>query len=158
MKPMRSVTIRPARTQDLDSLLRFEQGVIDAERPFDATLADGPVRYYDIGAMLLRDDVRFLVAEAESRLIGCGYARIVTAEPYLKHPRQGYLGLMYVDTAYRGDSVVGRIIEELKHWCRAQEVLELRLEVYEGNRAAIRAYEKAGFSPHMLEMRLGLDP
>lgn len=153
---MRSVTLRPARTQDLDSLLRFEQGVISAERPFDETLGDGPVLYYDIGAMLLRDDVRFVVAEAESRLVGCGYARIVTAEPYLKHQKQGYLGLLYVDPEYRGDSLVGRIIEELKHWCRAQAVLELRLDVYDGNRAAIRAYEKAGFSKHVIEMRLGL--
>jgi hypothetical protein len=28
--------------------------------------------------------------------------------------------------------------------------------VYSGNRAAIHAYEKAGFAEHMLEMRLGL--
>ena len=47
-------------------------------------------------------------------------------------------------------------IDALKTWCRARQITELRLEVYNGNRAAIRAYQKQGFAEHMLEMRLGL--
>jgi ribosomal protein S18 acetylase RimI-like enzyme len=35
-------------------------------------------------------------------------------------------------------------------------VTELRLEVYAGNAAAIRAYEKAGFSQLIAEMRMSL--
>ena len=35
--------------------------------------------------------------------------------------------------------------------------MELRLEVYSDNRIAIAAYEKAGFSAHILEMRLRLN-
>ncbi len=34
-------------------LRRFEQGVIQAERPFDITLADDPIQYYDIEAMII---------------------------------------------------------------------------------------------------------
>jgi ribosomal protein S18 acetylase RimI-like enzyme len=32
----------------------------------------------------------------------------------------------------------------------------MRLDVYENNIAAIKAYEKAGFTKHMVEMRRGI--
>jgi hypothetical protein len=61
---------------DLPVLERFQQGVVSAERPYDPTLREGPVRYYDIGEMLSRGDVSFLVAESQARVIGCGFAQI----------------------------------------------------------------------------------
>jgi GNAT superfamily N-acetyltransferase len=150
------VTVRQATPGDLGALLRFQQGVVEAERPFDPTLKDGSVHYYDIAALIASTDVHFLVAECGSDLVGCGFARIEAAEHYLKHPMHAYLGLMYVDPTHRGQAVNGKIVDALKTWCRARQITELRLEVYSGNRAAIRAYQKQGFAEHMLEMRLGL--
>ena len=152
-----NVTIRQAATRDLAELLRFEQGIIDAERAFDPTIQEGPVQYYDIAAMLNSDRVRFLVAEADGTLIGCGYALIESAERFLRHAVHAYLGLMYVDPRYRGQSVNGRLLAELKTWCRLLQVTELRLEVYHGNVGAIGAYRKAGFAEHVIEMRLKLE-
>ena len=63
---------------------------------------------------------------------------------------------MYVDPTHRGQSVNRKIIDALKTWCRTRQISELRLDVYSGNLAAIRAYQKAGFAEHLLEMRLGL--
>ena len=151
------LTIRQATPDDLAALLRFQQGVVEAERAFDPTIKDGPVHYYDIAALISSPDVHFLVAECGSELVGCGYARIEAAKHYLRHPMQAYLGLMYVDPTHRGQAVNAGIIDALKTWCRARQVTELRLEVYSGNQAAIRAYQKAGFAEHMLEMRLGLN-
>jgi ribosomal protein S18 acetylase RimI-like enzyme len=42
----------------------------------------------------------------------------------------------------------------LKEWCRSQNITELRLDVYHDNPSAIRAYEKAGFKKHLVNMRL----
>jgi len=151
------VTVRQATPGDLGALMRFQQGVVEAERPFDPTLKDGSVHYYDIAALIASTDVHFLVAECGSDLVGCGFARIEAAEHYLKHPMHAYLGLMYVDPTHRGQSVNAKIIDALKAWCRGRRITELRLEVYSGNQAAIRAYQKAGFAEHMLEMRLGLN-
>ncbi len=145
--------IRKALLNDLDTLLRFEQGVISAERPFDPTLKEGNVRYYDIEALIAAPHVEMLVAELDSELIGCGYARIETSEPYLQHSQHAYVGFMYVEPKHRGKGVGGKILDALKEWSRSQNVTEMRLEVYDDNLAAIRAYEKAGFSRHMLEMR-----
>jgi GNAT superfamily N-acetyltransferase len=150
------VTIRQATPGDLVALLRFQQGIVEAERPFDPTIKDGSVNYYDIAALISSPEVHFLVAECGANLVGCGFARIEAAKYYLRHPVHAYLGLMYVDPTHRGQAVNAKIIDGLKAWCRTRQITELRLEVYSGNRAAIRAYQKAGFAEHMLEMRLGL--
>jgi GNAT superfamily N-acetyltransferase len=153
---MNAVRIRTAVHQDLATLLRFQEGVVNAERPFDRTLRAGSIQYYDIGRMLLAEEVRFVVAESADRLVGCGFARLAASKPYLRHPTHGYLGLMYVDPDYRGQSINGRIVSALKDWCLSKGTTELRLEVYSDNAQAIRAYEKAGFSRHIIEMRMGL--
>jgi hypothetical protein len=45
------------------------------------------------------------------------------------------------------------VIEALRAWSQARGITELRLDVYSDNTRAIRAYEKAGFIPHLLHMR-----
>jgi len=151
------ITVRKATGADLETLERFEQAVVSAERPFDPTLGEGPIRYYDIAHMLERDDVEFAVAESGGKIVGCGFARIEAAKPYLKHRRHAYLGLMYVEPQHRGDAVNGRIIDALKRWCRSRDVAEMRLEAYADNLPAVRAYEKAGFSKLVIEMRMNLN-
>jgi RimJ/RimL family protein N-acetyltransferase len=150
-------SFRTATIRDIDALRQFEQGIVSAERAFDPTLKAGQIQYYDIERMLLADNVRFVIAERGSALVGCGFARIDKAKTYLSHSQQAYLGLMYVDPKYRGQSINGGIVERLKAWCRAKGVTELRLEVYSDNLIAVGAYEKAGFSKHMIEMRIRLD-
>ena len=151
------VSVRLAVPGDLAALRHFEQQIVAAERPFDPTLREHGVSYYDIERLLGNPDVRVLVAEAAGEPIGCGLARIDLAKPYLRHERQAYLGLMYVDPRFRGQGANRRILAALMDWCRGREVLELRLDVYGANDAAVRAYEKAGFAAHMLEMRLALN-
>jgi ribosomal protein S18 acetylase RimI-like enzyme len=154
MGGMHPIIVRRATTADLESLLRFEQGVVNAERPFDCTLREGPIQYYDLSQILNSENAHFVVAESGPQIVGCGFARIQSAKPYLKHRLQAYLGLMYVDLAYRGDAINGKIIDSLKQWCRSRNIDEMRLEVYHDNLAAVRAYEKAGFSKLMVEMRM----
>ena len=49
---MSEITTRKATPADLPTLYRFEQGVIDAERPYIPKLKTGDVRYYDLVHML----------------------------------------------------------------------------------------------------------
>ena len=153
---MDPITIRKASLSDLETLLSFEQGVISAERPFDSTLKNDPILYYDIEEMILSPGVEIIVAESDSEIIGSGYARIVNSQPFLKHQRHAYLGFMYVVPDHRGKGVVRKIIDALEQWSISQNITEMRLEVYDNNLAAIKAYEKAGFTRHILEMRMGL--
>lgn len=153
---MAPIIVRPATNADLDMLFRFEQGVIATERPFDPTLKPDPINYYDLRYMLTAPEVELVVAEQDGLLIGSGYARIETAKLYLKHSRHAYLGFMYVVPEHRGKGINRLIITALKQWALTQNITELRLDVYHDNHPAIAAYEKAGFSKHLIEMRLGL--
>jgi ribosomal protein S18 acetylase RimI-like enzyme len=154
---MQNIVVRKATAEDLETLNCFQQGIVDAERRFDPTIKLDPVQYYDVSRMLTSDEIHFVVAEVNRRLVGCGFARIEAAKHYLQHKLHAYLGLMYVDPAFRGQSVNWAIIEALKRWSIALGVFEARLEVYRDNVAAIKAYEKAGFSQFVIEMRLGLN-
>jgi ribosomal protein S18 acetylase RimI-like enzyme len=148
--------IREAILDDLPELLAFEQALIKAERPFDPTLKEGEIHYYNIREMILAPHIYLIVAVTDNRLIASGYARIDKAQPYLEFTHFAYLGFMYVDPAYRSQGINGKIMEVLKQWAIKQELTELRLEVYDENISAIKAYAKAGFSRLKLEMRMRL--
>jgi GNAT superfamily N-acetyltransferase len=148
-------TVRAATTADLPLLRRFQQAIVAAERPFDPTLQRGEVRYYDLDALLNRPDACLLVAVDGDQVIGSGYARLAAAEPFLQHANYAHLGFMYVEPDYRGRGINAQIIEALKLWAATQGVTELRLRVYALNAPARQAYERFGFSAHLLEMRLG---
>lgn len=154
---MDQITIRKAVSNDLEQLYAFEQGIIQVERPFDPTLKNGLIHYYDLKEMISDSYIEVVVAELNDKIIGSGYARIEKSKPYLKHQNHAYLGFMYVLPEYRGKGINKRIIENLKNWAYQQNVKELRLEVYYDNISAIKAYEKIGFSKHMVEMRFNLE-
>jgi RimJ/RimL family protein N-acetyltransferase len=61
---------------------------------------------------------------------------------------------MYVQPEYRGKGVCQLILGALLQWAKSNGLLEVRLEVYPENLAAVRAYENFGFTPYLLEMRL----
>jgi ribosomal protein S18 acetylase RimI-like enzyme len=149
------ITVRKALLHDLDTLLQFEQGVISTERPFDETLKSDPVHYYDLKEMITAAHIELVVAELNGKIIASGYARIEKAKDFVKHEYHAYLGFMYVDIQHRGKGVNNKIIEALKIWAISKNINELCLQVYTDNTAAIKAYEKAGFSKHLLEMRMG---
>lgn len=154
---MEQIITRPASIKDLEILLGFEQEIIKAERPFDPTLKNGEIHYYDIAYMIKAADVEVVVAEAAGEIIGSGYARIQDSKVYVKYPKHAYLGFMYVKPAYRGKGVNKMIIETLKQWSNGQGITELRLEVYDDNTPAVRAYKKTGFTKLLVQMRLGTD-
>ena len=140
----------------METLLQFEQGVIAAERPFDCTLLKEGAHYYNLEEMIKAVHIELLVAEQDGGVIGSGYARIEKSKHYLQHPQHAYLGFMFTRPDHRGKGVNLAIIAALKEWAAAQQVFELRLEVYIGNTPAIKAYEKAGFHPLLLEMRMNI--
>jgi len=150
---MDNIMIRQARPDDLDVLLQFEQGIIETERPFDPTLKEGHINYYDLAAYIDSPDVEVVVAQLVDEVVGSGYALIREAKTFEAHTHYAYLGFMYVKPEHRGKGINQEILKALKQWSDAKGLTEIRLQVYDDNAAAIRAYEKAGFKGHMLVMR-----
>jgi len=151
---MNQITLRKATLKDLPTLLEFEQGVIEAERPLDPTLKSTSTTYYNLNEMLTAKHIHLMVAEIKNGIVSCGYVRIEKAKEALHHSHFGYLGFMYTTPQHRGKGINKQIINELIAWCSSQNVHEIRLHVYQGNEVAIRAYEKVGFNKHMIEMRI----
>ncbi|MFD2099492.1 GNAT family N-acetyltransferase [Flagellimonas iocasae] len=148
------ITVRNATLEDLPILLNFEQGIITAERPFDVTIKEDPVSYYDLERMIKDEDSCVVVAEMEGKVVSSGYAISKRARHYLDHEFYAYLGFMYTDPGFRGKGINALIVDELKKWSKEKGFKEIRLTVYNDNLPAIKAYEKVGFKKHIIEMRL----
>lgn len=151
---MKNFEIRSASLNDIEVLLQFEQGVIEAERPFDPSLAKDPITYYDLEDMISSEDAEVVVVVNDNEIIASGYAKIKEARHYLNHETYAYLGFMYTKPEFRGRGINRQVINTLKEWSNARGLKEIRLTVYEENIGAIKAYEKVGFKKHMIEMRI----
>lgn len=151
---MYEINIRTAVIEDLPILLEFEQGIILAERPYDTTLKNEHITYYDIKALMESEDAEVVVAIIENEIIGSAYIKIKEAQSFLKHSHYAYLGFMFIKPDYRGLGINKKIIDELKKWSLSKNINELRLDVYSDNHTAIKAYEKAGFKNHLINMRI----
>lgn len=152
MKPV----VRLATVKDLPILDKFMDGLVDAERPMDPTIKDGKVVYYELPSFMNNENAVLYVVELSNEIVASGYAKIMEDSHYLKHDKQGYLGFMFVPEKHRGNGYNKLIMDALINWCKIKEVHEIRLDVYDQNPSAIRAYEKAGFAKHLITMRLDI--
>mgnify|MGYP003630260768 FL=1 len=151
---MSVITLRKAIPEDLPILLQFEQGIIEAERPFDVTIKKTPISYYDLSKIINDTNCEIVVALDGSKIVGSGFVSINVARHYLNHENYANLRFMFTIPEYRGKGINTLIINYLKEWAASRGLSEVRLTVYQDNIAAIKAYEKVGFKKHIIEMRL----
>ncbi|MEL7296359.1 MAG: GNAT family N-acetyltransferase [Pseudomonadota bacterium] len=151
---MTDFVYREATLADLAVLKEFEQGVVQAERPFNPMIRDANVTYYDLAALIESADACVIVAELDGTVVASGYVKIVASEPSLTHDRHAYLGFMFVAPEARRQGLNQRILTRLIEWASARGIPYCYLDVYAANTGAIAAYEKFGFRPNVIEMRL----
>ncbi|MFN1216830.1 GNAT family N-acetyltransferase [Chryseobacterium kwangjuense] len=146
---------REATEKDLDILLEFEQGIVTAERPYNSTLIEGEIHYYDLLQLIKSEDAFVIVAEEDGEIMASGYAKIKTpANNYSDFDRYAYLGFMFVKPEHRGKGINKLILDELIKWAKSKGLSEIRLDVYAENESAVKAYEKAGFESLLVTMRM----
>ncbi|OAD46266.1 GNAT family N-acetyltransferase [Polaribacter atrinae] len=153
---MHKTSIRTANLKDLETLLEFEQGVVAAEKPLDPFLGDGKLSYYNIPELISNKDIYFIVAVSNNQLIASGYLRIENSKQYHKNPKHGYIGFIFVKPAFRGNKISNLILEALKDWAVKKDLKELRLDVYNTNSAAIKSYERFGFTKILVNMKMSI--
>ena len=130
------IKIREALSSEIDILLSFEAGIIEAERPFDSTLKEGIIHYYDLIELIASEKASVIVAEVENEIVGSVYAKILKGKPYQKFDQYAYLGFMYVKSEFRGQGIYKKIINHLVEWSKSKNISEIRLEVYDENTIA----------------------
>jgi GNAT superfamily N-acetyltransferase len=148
--------LRLAQLDDLPILLEFEQGIVEEERPCNDSIKKTSVNYYDLSDLIADPNTNLQLVEHDGRVVGCGYAQLRPSEAAFVHDKHAYLGFMYVEPGVRGQGINTMIVESLISWSRDRGVYDFYLDVYTENRAAIRAYEKVGFTPLQVEMKLNL--
>jgi GNAT superfamily N-acetyltransferase len=148
------IIYRLARAQDKTALDHCLQQIIAAERPMDECLDDGFIEYYDPLEFITHENASLIVAEQGDVIIGCGAAKLKKAKHYYHYEKSLYLAMMYVADAYRGQGINREIMQRLLTWGKDKGLTNASLTVYPQNASAIRAYEKLGFEPALLEMRL----
>lgn len=151
---MTLISTRIATLKDLEVLLTFEQGVIEAERPMDPFLKKGNINYYNIKELITAENSHLIVAVSNEEVVGSGYLRIENSRSYHKNEKHGYIGFMFVKPSHRGKKISGIILESLKKCAKKEGLNELRLDVYHNNPAAIKSYERFGFNKSLVNMRL----
>jgi len=149
-----SITYRLANFHDKAALDECLQHIIEAERPMDECLKPGHIEYYDPLNFVNQPHCNLIVAEESKQIIACGAARIQQDKNYYRYEHSLYLAMMYVAPSHRGQGINGKIIERLLTWGKEQGVTTAKLTVYPQNPSAIKAYEKLGFEPALIEMRL----
>ncbi|WP_394495006.1 GNAT family N-acetyltransferase [Shewanella sp. ENK2] len=153
---MDNITFRTALPADIAILRELEQKVVQAERPYNSSIKAENAIYYDLESLLIDPLSCVLVGEIQNAIIATGYAQIRQSKISLNHAKHCYLGFMFVESEYRGQGINKCLIDKLVHWSKEQGVLDFYLDVYDANDAAIRAYEKVGFTKTLVEMKLNL--
>jgi len=148
-----NIKIRKATLDDLDILLDFEQQLITVERPMDISLEQHKkINYYDINEFIKSNNAEVFVAVFNNEIVGSGYGLIKQNENHFAEKLHGHVGFMFVKKRYRGKGISKLLLNTIFDWFKTQNITEIRLQVYDINDSAIKAYEKAGFEKNLIEM------
>ena len=150
--------IRIATLDDLDILNDFLQKLIQVERPMDVSLEQVKhITYYDISEFIKSKNSKLFVATINDEIVGSGYGLIKQNKNYFTHKEYGYVGFMFVKENHRGKGISKLLLNEIFRWFKTKNIIETRLQVYQENPSAIKAYEKVGFKKNLIEMLHYLD-
>lgn len=146
--------LRPAKISDISQLKNFQEQLVIYERPFDAGIPKkGKVEYYDLKNLIKNKKVNFLVAEADNKIVGCGFGEIRKNVKWALNKEYGYIGLMYVERNFRGRGIGNLIVKNLIKWLKKKKIKDIRLQVYAKNKKALHTYQKYGFKDFVIEMK-----
>ena len=153
---MSEIRLRLATLEDLAILREFEQQIIKEEQPYNDVIKSSGASYYDLAKLINDKHACVQVAVSGDRIVASGYAQIRPSKQAFTHDHHGYLGFMYVLPEFRGRRINKMIVDFLINWCKGRGVNHIYLDVYALNAPAIRAYEKAGFTSSLVEMKLNV--
>jgi dTDP-4-amino-4,6-dideoxy-D-galactose acyltransferase len=146
--PTGDATIRPARTEDLQSLMTLAR-ISHRNTRFHADPRFDPVRSDELYAVWIDRSVRGELADAVWVLDVDGSPRgYITAS---RGDAEASIGLVAVDTAHRGRGYGDRLIHTVLNWSRAQGLERVSVVTQGRSPRAIRFYERAGFTVSAVE-------
>jgi ribosomal protein S18 acetylase RimI-like enzyme len=149
------ITIRKAMIDDIPTLNQFEQDIYWLEQDLDPVVKqDGGVKYFDFEKILKARLQYAVIAEADGKPVGCGFAKIKKDAKWSIHKQYGYIYFIYVLKEFRRKNIATKITGALFEWLRSKGITEIRLNVYANNTSALQVYDKLGFEDYAMIKRL----
>jgi GNAT superfamily N-acetyltransferase len=150
------ITVRKARLVDIPILARLENEFDRDERRIALTenpklkpylRADSTVRFKTQRMLkwLASRNVLVLIAEADSVPCGFSVQWLGTQTLPYRPKRFGYIGIMFVQSSYRGRGVSSMMMKEAQEWFANRKVEHIMLTVLTDNKPVRAIYEKWGF-------------
>lgn len=127
------ITLKPISPYDTDV-----QALIEALDAYQSSLYPAESNHLDGLDELTKDNVLFLGAYDNSRLLGCGAVKIMDQQ-------YGEIKRMFVVPEGRGRSIARKLVSRLEAHLVEQGIRLARLETGIHQHAAIALYEKCGY-------------
>ena len=155
------VTVRKATLQDFEAICRLYNQcdlLHHRERPQEFKHVEPSVRKRDyIEELIEGDDSCLHVATLNAEVVGLVDSRIKDFQhPLLVLESIGRILVIVVDEAYRNRGIGEVLLKQAHRWLRERGITDVELNAYAFNRAALRLYEKMGYSvkSHTLHRQL----
>jgi ribosomal protein S18 acetylase RimI-like enzyme len=152
------LTIRPATAADMNAVGRLAAMLVRDFHAFDsqrflAPTPDTAEGYGDfLGSQIGKRDTHVLVAERASTVVGYAYCGIEGYDWMMLRGPAGVLHDIVVDPEHRRAGVGVALLNAALAWLEEREAPRIVLNTANGNVAAQRFFEKAGFRRTMVEM------
>jgi GNAT superfamily N-acetyltransferase len=150
--------IRPATAADLDALVASSIGLFaedagtrDPLRNPDWPKVHGRKAFAD---NLVNPNMLVLVADVDGTVVGHLTGGYYPASDMWLAPRADLISF-YLQPAHRGGGIGTQLADAFVAWARERGAARLLVSAYATNEAAIRFYQRLGFTP--LEMTLALE-
>ena len=160
---MNNSTIRIATLDDYDTICNLLK---ESDEHHAAILPDyfrqhsQPSRARDwMASYVESDDAEVLLAETESRTIGCMMLKTIALPKFPRFIVRCMVNIeeIVVASESRGCGFATALLNEAKAWAIARKITRLQLGVWVANTDAVRFYKKKGFKTITARMELDLD-
>lgn len=136
--------VRRATVNDLPHILNFI-----AQEALESEGREADLTKLEIGiATALRDEsiaIYWVLVDQANQPVGC--TSVVKEWSDWNAGYYWWIQSLFIDPAHRGQGLLNVMMDAVETDSRADSCLEIRLYVHRNNAAAIRAYEKAQFTP-----------
>lgn len=155
---MSAIAIRPAIDSDKGSIvdlihaLNLFEADLCADRRTDFAAAEEC--YAAIQVRIARDGGALLVACEKDAILGVLSLAFATDEPFVQADlrRYGVVTDLVVAQAHRNRGIGRMLLDEAERLTKEHGLARLLIGVLSANHAALAAYERSGFTPHMLTL------
>ncbi len=153
-----NISIRRASESDIDIVQEFGSKLLNFEREnYDPSLDKNWALSEEAKQKYLAaiNDQYVLIAEVSGQPVGFLIASVSAPKAGNARPiKQAYLQNIFVEEKMRSTGVGGKLLEELKAYCKSEAVTRLGVSVLAANKTAVDFYKKTGFTERSINLAM----